>query len=185
MACASPAGPCLLSQGLLHWVCVESMGQSKPLFEQGGGVENWATGTRCFGGDSAFPLCCPLPPLTWACRRERVSQEKKLAMKWMRGFAQESGSPCLQSPWEQRKRFPSSEWAGPIKRGPPYPLQPAYIHTHSTEPRDLPFTFRAGRKELEKCAGGDRRGKVSRNKGVRPALGGPVVLQGVLKVRRV
>lgn len=41
-----------------------------------------------------------LPPLTWACRRERVSQEKKLAKKWVRGFAQESGSPCLQSPWE-------------------------------------------------------------------------------------
>ena len=44
-----------------------------------------------------------------------MSQEKKLAMKLTRGFAQESGSPCLQSPWEQR-RFESHGWAGPINK---------------------------------------------------------------------
>lgn len=59
MACTGPAGPCLLSQGLLQWVWVESMGQSKSLFEQGGGVGNWATGARSFGGDAAFLLCHP------------------------------------------------------------------------------------------------------------------------------
>ena len=44
-----------------------------------------------------------------------MSQEKKLAMKLTRGFAQESGSPCLQSPWDQR-RFESHGWAGPINK---------------------------------------------------------------------
>lgn len=45
-----------------------------------------------------------------------MSQEKKLALKLTRGFAQESGSPCLQSPWEQRRRFESHGWTGPINK---------------------------------------------------------------------
>lgn len=71
-----------------------------------------------------------------------MSQEKKLAMKLTRGFAQESGSPCLQSPWEQRRRFESHGWAGPINKTElAGALRPPNIHTQSAEPRGLPLPF--------------------------------------------
>lgn len=85
-AFTSPAGPCLLSQVLLHWVWVEGIGQSEATLEGGGGVEAGLLRQDTIGRLSLSPIY-PLPSVTRVCRRERTSQEKRLAMKRKRGFA--------------------------------------------------------------------------------------------------